>query len=665
MNGSLRQLIRTFVYSGACISVAACGGGGGSANSSPPPSNEALYTIGGAVTGMTGSGLKLRNSTTDLAIAANGAFTFPGTVPTGTAYSITVGTQPTSPAEICTVANGSGIVNASNVTNVAITCAASSPTDPNSPSNPSDPSNPSNPGPSMTLHDSTPANGAVNVARTVIPELNFSADLNVLTATATSVLLKSSSGEHSITPSVTGSRLTLTPARKLLPATPYTIELRTALRGAAGEALASPVSVGFTSADGQWHDSSPIQEGVVLDAFGAYVAFDASGNALAAWTQFEAGTLFIWTNRRVAGATEWEGAERVRAIDDNSRTVGAGLDASGNAFIVWQTLDGNEAHLQAIRRPAGGQWGGVHPIDDDTIHSIFDAQLLVAANGDAFVIWNQIGGTADIRVNRFTPADEWTGPVPLEGIDAPASEPTLAVDAAGNAVAAWTQVSGTHARILSSRYPVGGDWSDAEPINADGPINPGDPDLMDATRATVAIDANGNALAIWRQADTERTNIWSNHSVGAVWGQAAPIEDTTDETDRPRLAMNAHGDAVAVWFQGENGDPKIWSNTYTVADGWGATPREAAVVFDELQETHLAIDASGNALLLLALRLEDHQHLEASRYVFGHAWGASEPLNDGGNSQEPVMVIDQDGNALAIWSEANVAGTDIRVSSFD
>ncbi|MFC4819103.1 BACON domain-containing protein [Dokdonella ginsengisoli] len=79
------------------------------------------YTLGGSASGLQGGGLVLKNGSTTLAVASDGSFTFPGTLPDGTAYNVSVDTQPTSPAQVCTVANGSGTIHA-DVTNVAVTC---------------------------------------------------------------------------------------------------------------------------------------------------------------------------------------------------------------------------------------------------------------------------------------------------------------------------------------------------------------------------------------------------------------------------------------------------------------------------------------------------------------------------------------------------------------
>lgn len=80
------------------------------------------YTIGGTASGLEGSGLVLKNGTATLPVAGGGAFTFPTGLPDGTAYDVSVDTQPTNPAQTCTVANGAGTISAANVTNIAVTC---------------------------------------------------------------------------------------------------------------------------------------------------------------------------------------------------------------------------------------------------------------------------------------------------------------------------------------------------------------------------------------------------------------------------------------------------------------------------------------------------------------------------------------------------------------
>ncbi|MHB8811829.1 MAG: beta-propeller fold lactonase family protein [Steroidobacteraceae bacterium] len=110
----------------AALALAACGGGGGGgggggSNTPPPPTQ---YTIGGTVTGLSGTGLVLQDNGGDnLPVSASGSFTFASKVNSGATYSVTVMTQPSG--QTCTVSSGSGTASA-NVTSVAVACTASS-----------------------------------------------------------------------------------------------------------------------------------------------------------------------------------------------------------------------------------------------------------------------------------------------------------------------------------------------------------------------------------------------------------------------------------------------------------------------------------------------------------------------------------------------------------
>jgi uncharacterized delta-60 repeat protein len=84
------------------------------------------FTVGGAVTGLEGAGLVLSNLGEDLPVG-NGAFTFSQALPTGVPYDVRVATQPSDPAQICIVINGTGTVAESNVTDVAVDCVTPAP----------------------------------------------------------------------------------------------------------------------------------------------------------------------------------------------------------------------------------------------------------------------------------------------------------------------------------------------------------------------------------------------------------------------------------------------------------------------------------------------------------------------------------------------------------
>ena len=82
------------------------------------------FTIGGTVSGLSGTGLILQNNGgNNLTVSATGGFTFTTAIARGGAYNVTVLSQPSSPAQTCVATNGSGTVTA-NVTSVQVTCTA-------------------------------------------------------------------------------------------------------------------------------------------------------------------------------------------------------------------------------------------------------------------------------------------------------------------------------------------------------------------------------------------------------------------------------------------------------------------------------------------------------------------------------------------------------------
>jgi hypothetical protein len=85
-----------------------------------------MFTLGGTVAGLVGSGLVLAydSNVEMLPIAAAGSFVFTTPALSTSSYVVTVATQPTAPAQTCSVTNGTGNDPTADVTNVQVTCSA-------------------------------------------------------------------------------------------------------------------------------------------------------------------------------------------------------------------------------------------------------------------------------------------------------------------------------------------------------------------------------------------------------------------------------------------------------------------------------------------------------------------------------------------------------------
>ena len=80
------------------------------------------FIVGGTLTGLAaGATLVLQNNgADDLALNTDGAFSFPAPLDDGTAYTVSVATQPTG--QTCSPSNNSGSLTGANVTSVVVDC---------------------------------------------------------------------------------------------------------------------------------------------------------------------------------------------------------------------------------------------------------------------------------------------------------------------------------------------------------------------------------------------------------------------------------------------------------------------------------------------------------------------------------------------------------------
>ncbi|BDA80382.1 hypothetical protein LPTSP3_g33120 [Leptospira kobayashii] len=75
------------------------------------------------VNGLLGKGLVLSlNNSFTLVVSKNGEEFFAETIPSGSNYSVTVKTQPTSPAQNCTVSGGEGVMGSGDIKSINVNC---------------------------------------------------------------------------------------------------------------------------------------------------------------------------------------------------------------------------------------------------------------------------------------------------------------------------------------------------------------------------------------------------------------------------------------------------------------------------------------------------------------------------------------------------------------
>jgi uncharacterized membrane protein len=70
------------------------------------------------------------------------------------------------------------------------------------------------------------------------------------------------------------------------------------------------------------------------------------------------------------------------------------------------------------------------------------------------------------------------------------------------------------------------------------------------------MDAQGNALVVWRQASGDLYDLWSRrYTVGSGWSNAELIELATGQVEYPDVGIARDGTAVVAWDDGQ----QVWA----------------------------------------------------------------------------------------------------------
>jgi hypothetical protein len=199
---------------------------------------------------------------------------------------------------------------------------------------------------------------------------------------------------------------------------------------------------------------------------------------------------------------------------------------------------------------------------------------------------------------------------------------------------------------LASCGGGGGGGAPAGGGGGGGPVLVETNDAGDVSSAQVAIDTDGNGLAVWIQSDGTRGNVWANrYTAGAGWGMAVLIETGTGNARSPQLAIDGSGNGLVVWDQSNGLIQHIWANGFTPATGWGTAVQIETGAGGAISP-QLGVDAAGNALAVWS----GSPSTGFNRYTTGSGWGTAAPIQTGTvNISTPHVAVAANGNAVAVW----------------
>jgi hypothetical protein len=483
---------------------------------------------------------------------------------------------------------------------------------------------PANPAPQVT--SMTPDSEADNVALDTTVTVTFNEAMDADTIDTSSFTLLE--GGFDVIPAAvtynTNTRTaTLTPNQPLKVLTAYTAELSTAITDQEGAPLSNPgVDWEFLTVDSQWGNPVPVSMNTTGMAFNPKIAVNAKGDALAVWIQ---------QPDLIMGMA-------VSSVYANSYAVGVGW---GFPVLLEQDL---------------GNAGSPH--------------VAINENGIGFAVWHQLDGTQiKVYANRYVPGTGFMGGWDMMATEIgadlsdgmyPALGAQVAVDSAGNAVAAWEEAGpgpgapgpDTVTSIWARIYTAGAGWAaNQELLETDDTGNASGVRIASSTDAGVV----SQAVAVWDQTTVDLVrfgsslNVWSNRFIqGVGWQTAAQVDTTTNGARRPELAMNAEGDALAVWEQDILGDQAIWASQFVpgaTGSGWEMPILISGVNNVDQENPQVAISPGGNGL---ALYYTGQTALSSVRFL-SDSGGWAFPKSVSGNAPNAKIAIDGKSNGLAVW----------------
>lgn len=332
------------------------------------------------------------------------------------------------------------------------------------------------------------------------------------------------------------------------------------------------------------------------------------------------------------------------------------VDGNGKGIAVWNENDGtdNSIYIRWYYGEAIG-WGSATLVESGNDDPYYP-KIAMDAAGNATVVWNQWDGTADSAyAARYNTTTGWGVGVPIESVSNNAGSPRIAMDPSGNAIAVWTNIAAGGNVIHANRYDYDaatgtGSWGSEVLIQNVG---------GNAQQAQIAMDASGNAIAVWMLYDPPNNTIRANRYIASTdsWGAEASIGNSYANSRGPWLAMSASGSAVALWMRsgGTLTERLVVANHYI--GGWGTASAIQLGSEHHSSVIQVAMDASGNGIAVWMRRDGTTFNIYANRYTANcYADGSGCWLLDpelienlSGDATDPQIAMDDNGNAIAVW----------------
>ena len=188
------------------------------------------------------------------------------------------------------------------------------------------------------------------------------------------------------------------------------------------------------------------------DALAAEVAVDTNADATVVWARWDGANNVIQARTR-SSAGALGAVSTLSATGEDAYNPKLALEDNGDGVVVWERFDGLDFRVQARTVAASGALGGTTTISMSG-ENAHDPEIGVDADGDAVIVWKR-WFNSEFRAHTKTMSNAGVfGPgVTLSDGGESAGDPQVDVDEFGDAVVVWDRYDGADQRIQATTGP--------------------------------------------------------------------------------------------------------------------------------------------------------------------------------------------------------------------
>jgi hypothetical protein len=389
------------------------------------------------------------------------------------------------------------------------------------------------------------------------------------------------------------------------------------------------------------------------------VAVDPAGNAVAIWERHVGGEEIVEASERPAGS-DWSEPDVLSLPGEEGKRSLVTIDAAGNAIAVWVTEESISSFvIRSAVRPPGGAWSEPEDVSD-TISAAGSPMLAIDAASEAVAVWTAFDNP-DVIVQAAvrSASGEWSEPDDISpaGEDVAALEaPDVAIDAAGNAIAVW-RLGGTTHIVQAAIRPAGQeDWAAPDDLSDAG---------QNGAEPAVAMNDAGDAVAVWTHVDGTDTVQGAVRPMAGTWAEPADLSDGGQEAGQPDVAIDEAGEAVAVWHRFDGSDFIVQGSVRSAGGDW-AEPDDLSASGHDGMSPVVAMNGAGSAVAMWYRSDGAKLRVQAAVRPSGGEWLKPDTLSRAGeNAGFPEVALDAAGDAIAVFGRSGTDGPFVQATGYD